>query len=121
VTFDILPAYFQQRLEPALRKLLESAAVAGALTGSATARVHRTHAPQTEGGFPNRRRSRYISDRICDLAVGVFVIVIGVLSAKLRSTEPGRRGSEAVALRHPVMPVANSLGSGLVGINGNQL
>jgi hypothetical protein len=44
-----------------------------------------------------------------------------VLSAKLRSTEPGRRGSEAVALRHPVMPVANSLGSGLVGINGNQL
>ena len=45
----------------------------------------------------------------------------GVLSAKLRSTEPGRRGSEAVALRHPVMPVANSLGSGLVGINGNQL
>ena len=27
--FDILPAYFQQRLEPALRKLLESAAAAG--------------------------------------------------------------------------------------------
>jgi hypothetical protein len=29
VTFDILPAYFQQRLEPALRKLLESALAAG--------------------------------------------------------------------------------------------
>jgi AcrR family transcriptional regulator len=27
--FDTLPAYFQQRLEPALRKLLESAAAAG--------------------------------------------------------------------------------------------
>jgi hypothetical protein len=44
-----------------------------------------------------------------------------VLSAKLRSTEPGRRGSEAVALRHPVMPVANSLGSGHVGCEARKI
>ena len=31
------------------------------------------------------------------------------------------RNSEQVALRHPVMPVANHLGSGFVGINGGQL
>jgi hypothetical protein len=44
-----------------------------------------------------------------------------VLSARLRSVRPGRHGSEAVTLRHPVMPVANGLGRGLVGINGDQL
>jgi hypothetical protein len=33
----------------------------------------------------------------------------------------GATVSEAVALRHPVMPVTNGFGSGLVGINGNQL
>jgi len=33
----------------------------------------------------------------------------------------GGRGSEAVALRHPVKPVANGLCGGWVGINGNQL
>ena len=44
-----------------------------------------------------------------------------VLTARLRSTGRDGRDSEAVALRHPVMPVANGLGSGLVGINGNQL
>jgi hypothetical protein len=44
-----------------------------------------------------------------------------VLSARLCSVRPGRHGSKAVTLRHPVMPVANGLGSGLVGINGNQL
>jgi hypothetical protein len=32
-----------------------------------------------------------------------------VLSASLRSRRAGRRGSEAVALRHPVKPVANGL------------
>ena len=45
----------------------------------------------------------------------------GVLSARLRSVRPGRHGSEAVTLRHPVMPVANGLGRGLVGIDGDQL
>jgi len=44
-----------------------------------------------------------------------------VLSARLRSVRPERHGSEAVTLRHPVMPVANGLGRGLVGINGGQL
>jgi hypothetical protein len=44
-----------------------------------------------------------------------------VLSAKLRRTVPERRNSEAVALRHPVMPVADGLGSGFVGIDCNQL
>jgi hypothetical protein len=44
-----------------------------------------------------------------------------VLSARLRSVRPGRHGSEAVTLRHPIMPVANGLGRGLVGINGDQL
>ena len=35
---------------------------------------------------------------------------------------PGERcGSEAVALRHPVMPVANGFCGGWVGINGDQL
>ena len=40
-----------------------------------------------------------------------------VLSASLRSGT----GSEAVALRHPVMPIANGLGCGFVGIDGSQL
>src|SRR5258708_5138927 len=40
-----------------------------------------------------------------------------VLSASLRSGA----GSEAVALRHPVMPIANGLGRGFVGIDGSQL
>jgi hypothetical protein len=44
-----------------------------------------------------------------------------VLSARLRSVRPGRQGLEAVTLRHPVMPVANGLGRGLVGIKGDQL
>ena len=44
-----------------------------------------------------------------------------VLSARLRSTRPGRCGLEAVALRHPVMPVANGLGRGWVGVSGYQL
>jgi hypothetical protein len=47
--------------------------------------------------------------------------VICVLSARLRIVRPGRHGSEAVTLGHPVMPVANGLGRGLVGINGDQL
>src|SRR5579862_7751575 len=34
--------------------------------------------------------------------------------------ERGGGSSEQVALRHPVMPVANHLGSGFVGINGGQ-
>ena len=34
---------------------------------------------------------------------------------------PERHNSETVAPRHPVMPVANGLGSGFVGINGKQL
>ena len=42
---------------------------------------------------------------------------LGVLSASLRSGT----GSEAVALRHPVMPIANGLGCGFVGIDGSQL
>jgi hypothetical protein len=44
-----------------------------------------------------------------------------VLSARLRSVRPGRHCSEAVTLRHPVMPVANGLCGGWVGINGGQL
>ena len=46
-----------------------------------------------------------------------IVVVDGVLSASLRSGA----GSEAVALRHPVMPIANGLGCGFVGIDGSQL
>jgi hypothetical protein len=46
---------------------------------------------------------------------------LSVLPARLRSTRRDGGGSEAVALRHPVMPVANGLVSGLVGINSHQL
>jgi len=41
-----------------------------------------------------------------------------VLSARLRRSA---RGSETVALRHPVMPVANSFGGGVVWVNSDQL
>ena len=40
-----------------------------------------------------------------------------VLSASLRSGT----GLETVALRHPVMPIADGLGCGFVGIDGSQL
>ena len=40
-----------------------------------------------------------------------------VLSASLRSGT----GLETVALRHPVMPIADGLGCGFVGIDGSPL
>lgn len=40
-----------------------------------------------------------------------------VLTVSLRSGA----GSEAAALRYPVMPIANGLGCGFVGIDGSQL
>ena len=48
---------------------------------------------------------------------GIVSPVVRVLSASLRSGT----GSEAVALCHPVMPIANGLGCGFVGIDGSQL
>jgi hypothetical protein len=54
----------------------------------------------------------------------ISAFVPGSLSCafgKAAEYRAGRHGSEAVALRHPVMPVANGLGSGWVGINGDQL
>jgi hypothetical protein len=74
-----------------------------------------------------RRRPEEIDDRETQLDAIVTAmqdeeeVLLGVLSARLRSVRPGRHGSEAVTLRHPVMPVANGLGRGLVGINGDQL
>ena len=57
------------------------------------------------------------------IAAAYFLEEIGPGNRR-KGPAQGRGGtacSEAVALRHPVMPVANGLGSGFVGIDGHQL
>src|SRR5580693_665762 len=71
--------------------------------------MERTFSPQSTHG-------RRTIDTIRLLRPDLDALVERVLSARLRSVRQGRHCSEAVTLRHPVMPVANGLGRGLVGI-----